>query len=180
MDTGSREESASKRKFRASGLTSIRTYQALCLALPRGFAHGFAVRSDIADFFYKCDEVYSPSDEIAVRWNEEAVATLIRRRGADQAPVTDEDRQIGAYLSGRRRALPSSIALTLLDEMVMMSVQGGHVEAMRRLLDAGARVDGDPDSDEIPLGESVGMLGPWTIWAISQRARNVAVLSQRV
>ena len=36
----------------------------------------------------------------------------------------------------------------------MVSIEGGHLEAMRRLLDAGARIDGDPDSEEIPLGHS--------------------------
>ena len=40
------------------------------LWVPRGFAHGFVVRSDSADFFYKCDELYSPSDELVVRWND--------------------------------------------------------------------------------------------------------------
>src|ERR1700676_1426517 len=43
------------------------------LWVPRGFAHGFAVLSEIADFFYKCDEFYSPSNEIAVRWNDPAI-----------------------------------------------------------------------------------------------------------
>jgi dTDP-4-dehydrorhamnose 3,5-epimerase len=41
--------------------------------IPRGLAHGFAVLSDIAEFFYKCDEVYSPADELAVRWNDPAL-----------------------------------------------------------------------------------------------------------
>jgi dTDP-4-dehydrorhamnose 3,5-epimerase len=40
------------------------------LWVPRGFAHGFAVLSDSADFFYKCDELYSPSDELVIRWND--------------------------------------------------------------------------------------------------------------
>jgi dTDP-4-dehydrorhamnose 3,5-epimerase len=40
------------------------------LWVPRGFAHGFVVRSETADFFYKCDEVYSPADEIVIRWND--------------------------------------------------------------------------------------------------------------
>ena len=40
------------------------------LWVPRGFAHGFAVLSETADFFYKCDELYSPEDELAVRWND--------------------------------------------------------------------------------------------------------------
>jgi dTDP-4-dehydrorhamnose 3,5-epimerase len=38
--------------------------------IPRGFAHGFVVRSDSADFFYKCDELYSPADEMVLRWND--------------------------------------------------------------------------------------------------------------
>jgi dTDP-4-dehydrorhamnose 3,5-epimerase len=41
--------------------------------VPRGFAHGFAVLSESADFFYKCDELYRPSDEIVVRWNDPAI-----------------------------------------------------------------------------------------------------------
>ena len=41
--------------------------------VPRGFAHGFLVLSDSADFFYKCDEFYSPADEIAVLWNDPAI-----------------------------------------------------------------------------------------------------------
>jgi dTDP-4-dehydrorhamnose 3,5-epimerase len=41
--------------------------------IPRGFAHGFAVLSESADFFYKCDEIYSPADEITVRWNDPAI-----------------------------------------------------------------------------------------------------------
>jgi len=41
--------------------------------VPRGFAHGFLVLSETADVFYKCDEFYSPSDEIAVRWNDPAL-----------------------------------------------------------------------------------------------------------
>ncbi len=43
------------------------------LWVPRGFAHGFVVLSDTADFFYKCDELYSPKDEIVVRWDDPAI-----------------------------------------------------------------------------------------------------------
>jgi dTDP-4-dehydrorhamnose 3,5-epimerase len=39
----------------------------------RGFAHGFVVQSESADFFYKCDEFYSPSDEKVLRWNDPAL-----------------------------------------------------------------------------------------------------------
>jgi dTDP-4-dehydrorhamnose 3,5-epimerase len=43
------------------------------LWVPRGFAHGFVVRSDSADFFYKCDELYSPADEKVLRWDDTAL-----------------------------------------------------------------------------------------------------------
>lgn len=43
------------------------------LWVPRGFAHGFAVLSETADFFYKCDEYYSPENELVVRWNDPAI-----------------------------------------------------------------------------------------------------------
>jgi dTDP-4-dehydrorhamnose 3,5-epimerase len=41
--------------------------------IPRGFAHGFAVLSESADFFYKCDDLYSPKDELIVRWDDPAI-----------------------------------------------------------------------------------------------------------
>jgi dTDP-4-dehydrorhamnose 3,5-epimerase len=41
--------------------------------VPRGFAHGFVVLSETVDFFYKCNELYSPSDEIVVRWDDPAI-----------------------------------------------------------------------------------------------------------
>src|SRR6185312_14266167 len=43
------------------------------LYIPRGFAHGFLVLSETADFFYKCDAYYSPADELAIRWNDPAI-----------------------------------------------------------------------------------------------------------
>jgi ankyrin repeat protein len=92
--------------------------------------------------------------QIAVRWNEHEVAELLRDRGADPGAVSDEDRAFGALLSGTRSDPPAETTLSTLDELLMLSVEGGHLEAMRRLLDAGARVDGDPDSEEIPLGHA--------------------------
>jgi dTDP-4-dehydrorhamnose 3,5-epimerase len=38
--------------------------------IPAGLAHGFIVQSDTADFFYKCDAFYSPSDEKVLLWND--------------------------------------------------------------------------------------------------------------
>ena len=38
--------------------------------IPRGFAHGFVVVSDSAEFAYKCDEFYHPEDEGGIMWND--------------------------------------------------------------------------------------------------------------
>ncbi len=43
------------------------------LWVPRGFAHGFVVLSETVDFFYKCDNAYSPKDEVSVRWDDPAI-----------------------------------------------------------------------------------------------------------
>jgi dTDP-4-dehydrorhamnose 3,5-epimerase len=40
------------------------------LWVPRGFAHGFAVLSETADFFYKCDELYNSEEELVLAWND--------------------------------------------------------------------------------------------------------------
>lgn len=41
--------------------------------IPRGFAHGFLVLSDYAEFAYKCDDVYHPEDEGGIMWNDPAI-----------------------------------------------------------------------------------------------------------
>ncbi|MGI6032941.1 MAG: dTDP-4-dehydrorhamnose 3,5-epimerase [Coriobacteriales bacterium] len=41
--------------------------------IPRGFAHGFLVLSDTAEFCYKCDDVYHPDDEGGIMWNDPAI-----------------------------------------------------------------------------------------------------------
>jgi dTDP-4-dehydrorhamnose 3,5-epimerase len=38
--------------------------------VPPGFAHGFVVMSDVADFEYKCTDFYDPSDEGSIIWND--------------------------------------------------------------------------------------------------------------
>lgn len=38
--------------------------------IPRGFAHGFLVLSDEAEFVYKCDDFYHPNDEGGIIWND--------------------------------------------------------------------------------------------------------------
>ncbi|OIO36629.1 MAG: dTDP-4-dehydrorhamnose 3,5-epimerase [Candidatus Omnitrophica bacterium CG1_02_46_14] len=38
--------------------------------VPKGFAHGFCVTSEMAEFEYKCSEYYSPQDERGIIWND--------------------------------------------------------------------------------------------------------------
>lgn len=40
------------------------------LWIPEGFAHGFYVTSDEAEFVYKCTDFYNPSSEISIIWND--------------------------------------------------------------------------------------------------------------
>ncbi len=42
--------------------------------VPPGFAHGFVVLSDSADFEYKCTDYYDPSDEGCLAWNDPTLA----------------------------------------------------------------------------------------------------------
>ena len=44
--------------------------------IPRGFAHGFLVLSDEAEFCYKCDDFYHPNDEGGLAWNDPAIGVI--------------------------------------------------------------------------------------------------------
>jgi len=41
--------------------------------VPQGFAHGFCVVSPIAQVEYKCTDVYDPSSEVGIAWNDPAL-----------------------------------------------------------------------------------------------------------
>ena len=44
--------------------------------IPEGFAHGFLVLSDIAEFCYKCTDFYHPGDEGGLAWNDPAIGVV--------------------------------------------------------------------------------------------------------
>ena len=69
--------------------------------IPRGFAHGFLVLSDAAEFCYKCDEIYHPEDESGLLWNDPDIGI--------QWPKLDGD----PLLSDKDRANPSFKELRL-------------------------------------------------------------------
>ncbi len=43
------------------------------LFIPPGYAHGFCVLSDVADFEYKCTAYYDPDDGRGLRWDDPAI-----------------------------------------------------------------------------------------------------------
>lgn len=44
--------------------------------IPRGFAHGFLVLSETAEFCYKCDDFYHPNDEGGLAWNDPEIGII--------------------------------------------------------------------------------------------------------
>lgn len=44
------------------------------LWIPEGFAHGFVVLSDTAEFLYKTTDYYAPAHERCILWNDETLA----------------------------------------------------------------------------------------------------------
>ena len=59
--------------------------------IPRGFAHGFSVLSDVAIFQYKCDNLYCPQSEGAIAWNDEALA-IDWRIPANDVVLSEKDK----------------------------------------------------------------------------------------
>lgn len=43
------------------------------LYIPEGFAHGFRVLTELADFQYKCTDFYAPGDEYGILWSDPAL-----------------------------------------------------------------------------------------------------------
>ena len=65
-----REDAATYGQWHGELLTEENGRQFL---IPRGFAHGFLVLSDYAEFCYKCDDFYHADDEGGIAWNDPEV-----------------------------------------------------------------------------------------------------------
>ena len=59
------------------------------LWIPEGFAHGFVVLSDSAQFLYKTTDYYAPEHERCIRWNDEELAIDWQYR--DEPQVSEKD-----------------------------------------------------------------------------------------
>ena len=89
-----RKDSATYGKWYGVELTEENKKQFL---IPRGFAHGFLVLSDTAEFCYKCDDFYHPNDEGGLAWNDPSIGVVWPevigeyRGSADSAGYTLQD-----------------------------------------------------------------------------------------
>jgi dTDP-4-dehydrorhamnose 3,5-epimerase len=66
-----RPTSTNFRKYYSISLTDSNKFM---LYVPRGFAHGFIVMSDVAEFEYVVDNIYAPDYESGVIWNDPDLA----------------------------------------------------------------------------------------------------------
>jgi dTDP-4-dehydrorhamnose 3,5-epimerase len=60
-------------RWAAERLSEANAHQ---LYVPEGFAHGFAVLSDVAEVEYKCSAFYDAADEIAIRFDDPAIGIV--------------------------------------------------------------------------------------------------------
>jgi len=60
------------------------------LWVPEGFAHGFVVLSDHAEFLYKTTDYYTPSAERCIAWNDPELAIDWQLEGAPQLSAKDQ------------------------------------------------------------------------------------------
>lgn len=64
----------------------------LMLFAPEGFAHGFLVLSEVAEFQYKCSELYAPAEERAIAWDDPDLAIAWPLGGVEPL-LSDKDRR---------------------------------------------------------------------------------------
>jgi dTDP-4-dehydrorhamnose 3,5-epimerase len=72
--------------------------------LPTGFAHGFAVLSDVAEIEYKCTAPYDPQSEIGIVWNDPLLAIewpfdtpLLSERDQHHPSLTELSERLPVY-----------------------------------------------------------------------------------
>ena len=64
--------------------------------IPQGFAHGFLVLSEEAEFTYKCDDYYHPGDEGGLLWNDPTIGIqwpLDQIGGVENIIQSDKDKK---------------------------------------------------------------------------------------
>ncbi|MBM7869836.1 dTDP-4-dehydrorhamnose 3,5-epimerase [Clostridium pascui] len=60
--------------------------------VPEGFAHGFLVTSDEAEFVYKCTNLYHPEFEGGIAWDDPDINIQWPLQGIDEVLLSDKDK----------------------------------------------------------------------------------------
>lgn len=63
------------------------------LFIPEGFAHGFLVLSDEAEFVYKCTEFYHGDDEGGIKWDDSDIGIDWPLDDIDEIILSDKDKE---------------------------------------------------------------------------------------
>ncbi len=61
--------------------------------IPEGFAHGFVVLSDIAEFTYKCTDFYNPDDEGGIKWDDPEIGIKWPIDDIDEIILSQKDKE---------------------------------------------------------------------------------------
>ena len=62
------------------------------LYIPEGFAHGFLVMSDTAEFTYKCTDFYRPDDEGGIIWSDPEIGIMWPVEGIGEVLLSNKDK----------------------------------------------------------------------------------------
>ena len=71
------------------------------LFVPRGFAHGFIVLSDLAIFSYKCDNYYNKASEGGIIYNDKTL-NIDWQLSEDQFVISEKDLELPTFENSRR------------------------------------------------------------------------------
>lgn len=75
--------------------------------IPEGFAHGFYVISEEAEFLYKCSDFYAPEEERGVCWNDPQLAVRWPVPPGEQPLLSEKDRGYGTLATRPPDDLPA-------------------------------------------------------------------------
>ena len=74
--------------------------------IPPGFAHGFVVLSDVADFIYRCTDYYHPQSEAGIRWDDPDIGIRWPEEMLELMILSDKDRQLPLLRNQAPELLP--------------------------------------------------------------------------
>ena len=75
------------------------------LFVPRGFAHGFLTLEDDTEFLYKCDDIYDPSNESGIIWNDSALSIDWNKYLTIITEISKKDRILPDFASYNRNPI---------------------------------------------------------------------------